>query len=439
MHDLGLFRLGGEDTRLYERELRTEIHELLKKQDELKETKSVLKQKLETGLQTFLAEQITENEKIFYLQGKEIVKELGRLQEGGGNERSSFMVKLLFLSLRSETILKVFPEEIVWKESIGPDFLKKVYKDLEKFSISNYSKHESMINRPQAYYSNLLFTVNAIYGFFYNYIFLYEERLADLERHWQDVQLKELNDSLLKVKENLQRTSETIRDKESRESVLTYRNSKDLYRLDDPGMIEVVALYQYYDEVANKIYGSQGKSFLKFLKKKVKFSIRDFEKKYEKFMKEESFHDPSVGILALDRTCNHANFLVKRWNESNVWAQYAFDFTMTNLDIPHDVGKRDNRNLHTDSHSALYAKVLIDKFREQAPESYDEGDFKEEFPFKIAGGSLGELMIRVYDLLKKGEQLEIFIQGRCQEIVHLGEISPDGMRDLQAGELKAER
>ena len=407
LHDLGVFRSSNKKTRLKEERLKIEIQELEQKKSHLKET-------MRAG------EEKAEDERTFYVHAKALVGELGDVKEGTA-ERAFFIRKLLFLSLRTESILKVYPN-VTWQDAMDSKLLEKTRRDLERFSIKSYESNASMINRPEAYYSNLLFTINSIYSFFYNYVIFYEQRLAAIRTNGQKPESTHINESLAKAQKNIEEISEAIRVKKSLYSLLANRNSKDQYHLNDSGMIEVVGLYQYYDEMGKIVYGKLGKSFLKFLKRRVRSSMKSFKIKHKTFIKREYLnYRSSLGVFDLDRACTMARSLVKTWSESSAWGQYLFDFVMTNLDFY----QRRGRKFKTDSYSALYAKVLIAKHQQKVL-SIPDNDVSSSLetwegrPFKTGGGGrfVGELMLWVYESSEKVEKLEDFIQEDCQEIGH---------------------
>ena len=408
LHNLGVFRSSNEKTRLKEERLKIEIQELEQRESHLKETMRVEEEK-------------AEDERTFYVHAKALVGELGDIKEGTA-ERAFFIRKLLFLSLRTESILKVYPN-VTWHGSMDSKLLERTRRDLERFSIEKYQSNASMINRPEYYYSNLLFTINSIYSFFYNHVIFYEQRPAAIGTNWQKTESKQINRSLAKAQKDIEGISEAIRVKKSLYSSLANRNSKDQYHLDDPGMIEVVGLYQYYDEMGKIVYGRLGKGFLSFLKRRARSSIKNFKIKHKIFIKREYLnHHSSLGVFDLDRACTMARSLVKTWSESSAWGQYLFDFIMTNLDFYQSRG----RKFETDSYSALYAKALIAKHQQKVLGVPDNNDVTssveiwEGRPFKTGGGgrSVGELMLWVYESSERVERLEDFIQEDCQEISH---------------------
>ena len=393
LHHLGVFRSSNERTRLEEEKLEIEVQKLQERKESFRGALRDLEQKME-------------DERTFYNHAKVLVDELGNVKEGIA-ERSFFMKKLLFLSLRAESILKVFPN-VTWQDSMDAKVLENIRRGLERFSMKRYLHNASMINRPSSYYNDLLFSVNSIYSFLYNYIIFYEQRQS-------------ISGFLSAPQKEIEDISKAIRVKKFLRSSLALRNSQVQYDLDDPGMIEVVGLYQYYDEMGKIIYGGPGRTFLNFLKKELLSSIKIFEAKYKKFTKTKHLNAPSsLGVFDLNSVCSRANSLVKIWSESSAWSQYIFDFIVTNIDLfQSHAGKK----FRTASYSALYAKALIDKHQQKKFAIRDSGSASdmgtwEEAPFKMRrhGRSVGELMIRVYESSEKVEKLEDFIQESCQGV-----------------------
>ena len=209
-----------------------------------------------------------------------------------------------------------------------------------------------------------------------------------------------------------------LRAKKSQLQAFVHRNSRGQYRLDDSGVVEIVALQQYYDAVAKNIYGRQGRQFVEMLQKQLGDALQGFNKGYKHFEQQGNFARQEFSAMDLGRACGEASVILRKWGQADEWGQYAFDFVLANLDIFHGPKERGNykREMRKEAFSALYAKAWIDRYRGAVIEEIPEG---HEEQYSLSVKSIGGRMVEVYSQLPQAQNLENFIQGQCREIQRL--------------------
>ena len=408
LNEQGLFRLGTEQNYVRKRELQEKFEELSREVSRLQREVALAQEKALAEENDFREKSISHEARRF----NELVEKLLPALPPASSPSSG----LLVVSTRSSEILSLL-DSISWEGAVAEYLLPRVRTILGNLSMESY------LSNVELDFSSEMELLTTLFIYYKDF---HQKRLASVEKEWESAVTQSKSFKELREKETLLvRVQEEVAKVEQELASSIKRSEKALYRANDSGGNQLMAIYQFYNETVDKIYGRNSKGFIKVLKKKLTTAYEAFSKEYEVFEERGYFEQLPSSLLQLNEACSRAEILVQRWGEANGWGQYAFDFFVTNFDIFHDVrgngrlfgGTR--RDLRNDAYSALYAKALIDdhyletwgdreslegemdQLREQYPVDYHEKD------------SIGVAMLEIYQSAEKAQRVEGFLQEKC--------------------------
>lgn len=420
MDKMGIFRLGSEQTIRGEERAYEELQNLRQEHSVVRSEIAQLDQGLEVKREVFFREQVSVAEETLYGHAQYL------LQQSVPDHARWLMVAMR--SAEIQTALGQIQVPLVIEQA-----LPKVNEALDS-AMGNYLEQREA--RAQ---------MGILQGFFYLYIELYQQRLLAVEAQWQQGPLREHNSQVTAKQARVEELSLEIESKQLQVDLLSFQNTKDQYRLDDSGVGQLVGIHDAYEETMNKIYGGHGRGFLEHLKKESFDSHNIFEDRYKDF--EERFTQESEDGLPgqdLAQVCMGARSLAHQWDEANSWSQQAYNFVMTNRRLFHDLDDgsavgaffktvfsfgivdRNRPKLRDDAHSAVYASALIAGHRERKVGIIKQGGgevipevgalWEAAYSHEYREGSVGDLMIKVYQQSENNRKLEGFVEEHCEAV-----------------------